>query len=82
MNDEDGSDYDDQPPTGTGYDDGVPSTPSTPSYDDASQTWADDEVKAYLDRVLDEHREGEAAREERRREGADESPPRRRRFSQ
>jgi len=49
-------------------------------YDDAPQTWADVEARALVeaDLALEEHVEGELAREERRREGADESPPRRR----
>jgi len=46
--------------------------------------WAAVEALALVsaDQALVEHRVGELAREERRREGADESPPRRRGFSQ
>lgn len=69
---ENGLDDLDTLPPGEGYDDGVPS----PSSSRAPQTWADVEALALVeaDLCLREHVEGELAREERRREGAD--PPR------
>lgn len=74
MDDED-LNIDEQPPTGTGYDDGFPS-PQGPS-SRAPHDWAEVEALALVeaDLALEEHRVGELARAERERDV--ESPRRR-----